>query len=73
VSTLARVALLFLLALLAAFPVPVLTVSGTCAALVMLAAGRRAVRELRGRWWLVTVRRPGLLAGPPPSLVSPVP
>ncbi|WP_131733076.1 hypothetical protein [Actinomadura formosensis] len=61
-NTLARVALLVLLALLAAFPVPVLAVTGTGAALVTLAAGRHAVRELRGRWWLVTVQRPGLLA-----------
>jgi len=61
VSTLARGALLFLLALLAAFPVPALIVSGTCAALIALAAGRRAVRELRGRWWLVTVQRPPLV------------
>lgn len=57
-----RALLLVMLALLAAYPVPVLAVTGAGAALVMLAAGRRAAGELRGRWWLVTVQRPGLLA-----------
>ncbi|TDB85668.1 hypothetical protein E1264_20380 [Actinomadura sp. KC216] len=57
-----RVAVLAALALLVSFPVPVVVVTGAGAVGVALAAGRRTVRELRGSWWLVAVRRPGQLA-----------
>ncbi|NVI89665.1 hypothetical protein [Actinomadura sp. BRA 177] len=69
----ARLVILAALALLVLFGWPVAVAIGAGAVVVALAAGRRTVRELRGAWWLVTVQRPGLLAGPHPSLVSPVP